>query len=130
EQAAGPRVILATPGQLLVRAASELETCTFSLTLSMPAPAGATDFGREVAVGDFNGNGEADLAVGSEGAVHVYLDPDLVNFPPLGPSQSLTSPDGSSEFGGTIAIGDFNDDGNDDLAVGDSSAEVDGKAGA
>ncbi len=83
------------------------------------------DFGEAMATGDFDGDGNLDLAVGSPGdrngagAVTVYLAP--CSDAPTRYTQAGSVP-GSNErgdgFGSALAAGDFNDDGHDDLAIG------------
>ena len=99
-------------------------------------------FGAAVATGDFDGNGFADLAVGvptesingnfAAGAVNVIY----------GSSQGLTTvgdqfwsqdTDGikgeaqpEDSFGAALAVGDFNQDGADDLAIGVPDESIDG----
>ena len=112
-------------------------------------PAGATDgrMGSDVAAGDFDGNGCDDLAVGmptsivsnlSSGAVGVFygfpdtglsatesrvwhLDSPGVEGGPHSPPQE--PPD---NFGGSVAAGDFNADGLDDLAIGEPQDTLSG----
>lgn len=87
-------------------------------------------FGRSLASGDFNGDGFADLAIGtpgednSEGAVNWLHGSEVqgldgqtwggVNQKPL----EGDGPDNGDNFGFSLAVGDFNNDGKDDLAVG------------
>src|SRR5215217_2781277 len=91
-------------------------------------------FGAAVAVGDFNGDCFADVAVGvpgddvngivDAGSVHIFLGSaqgvDFSTDKVL--HQNSTGVPDSAEafdaFGATLAVGDFNGDGYDDLAVG------------
>jgi hypothetical protein len=95
----------------------------------------ADGFGGVLAAGDFDADGYADLVIGSpnenwtgvdEGAVH------LMYGSPTGPSVTVpndevwTAGSGSAagtladynECGGALAVGDFDDDGFDDLVIG------------
>jgi hypothetical protein len=92
-------------------------------------------FGQEMVVGDFNGDGYDDLAVGvpSEDcqiAANHFIDAGAVNViygsaAGLGSYNQLfdeydfiTSCEENDQFGSALAAGDFDNDGYDDLAVG------------
>jgi hypothetical protein len=95
-------------------------------------------FGHAVAAGDFDADGLDDLAVGapfdggSEAGVYVFrgsaqgltysrrLSPSLLTTRDYGdnPSGTVVTPSPDSEFGTALAVGDFDDDGYQDLAVG------------
>jgi len=101
-------------------------------------------FGRVFAVGDFNGDGKDDLAVGvpfedlnsnnadDAGAVHVFLgipDPDVlvatsgsifISQASL-PAENIEAGD---RFGWALTAGDFDGDGKDDLAIGSPGEDV------
>jgi hypothetical protein len=97
-------------------------------------------FGKAVASGDFNGDGYDDLAVGaidedigeisSAGAVNVIYGTaeGLAAFGNQIWYQNISGIQDASEaydhFGESIASGDFNGDGYDDLAVGVSSEDI------
>jgi len=87
----------------------------------------APDFGFATAVGDFDGDGAEDVALSSPStnAVFVWQDVDLAN-PPA--SLDALPATGASEFGASLAAGDIDGDGNDDLAVGDPGRSVEGEA--
>src|SRR4029453_16935269 len=72
-----------------------------------------------VAVGDFNGDNDPDLAVANQfdGTVSVLLGTAGGAF--SGPTRAGNYSDGSDLM--SVAVGDFNSDGDPDLAVGDMS---------
>ena len=91
-------------------------------------------FGSPLATGDFNGDGFMDLAVGAPGeGIGSVLDGGAVNI--IYGTATWLSPDGdqylnetdlgilggaqtSDQFGFALAVGNFNDDTYDDLAIG------------
>ena len=86
-------------------------------------------FGRVVASGDFNGDGLTDLAVGApkedvgiianSGAVFIYRGTEFGLAPwKVLTQEGLGSNEIGDQFGFSLAAGDFNGDGKDDLAVG------------
>lgn len=85
---------------------------TFSQGPNSPVPVGLHP--NSVAVGDFNGDGIADLAVANSGGdtVTILLGNGSGAF-----SQASNSPVAVGSMPNSIATGDFNGDGNPDLAV-------------
>lgn len=87
-------------------------------------------FGTSLSAGDFNGDGFADLAAGapgedyrgsgpSSGVTFVFTgspkgvgDPFFIHQEPFGKNES------GDHFGSSLAVGDFNGDGFDELAIG------------
>ncbi len=92
---------------------------------------GTDELGEMFAVGDFSGDGIADLAVTARGtntalgtnAGRVHLYPTSAGGPDLDCGEPLEASDGGTNdnFGNTIASGDFDGDGQDELAVGRTS---------
>jgi hypothetical protein len=82
-----------------------------------PFPVGAAP--DSVAVGDFNGDGKADFAVANfnDGTVTVYLGDGMGGF-----TATPGSPITVGKQPGTIAVGDFNNDGIQDLVTANTSA--------
>jgi hypothetical protein len=123
--AVGDSTEYAQPGRVHVFLGSARgPSASASLTLDTPYGLDSS-FGSSVAsVGDVNGDGYADLAVGADttmgstGQVYVYLG-SATGLSPT-PSITLTAPDGHiGRFGAAVAgAGDVNGDGYADLAVG------------
>lgn len=91
--------------------------------VSIPSPASARDFGRAVAACDFDGDGTKELVIGAPdtGIVSTAEGRVLIYRWVAGSAMSLQSIDGampSGRFGRTLACGDINADGRDDLIVG------------
>ncbi|MEW2164195.1 FG-GAP-like repeat-containing protein [Streptomyces sp. NPDC007084] len=93
-------------------------------TVSDPNPAGHDRFGQSLAVGDFTGDGKADLAVGSTGKdVWIFKG----GFTKSGGAAGKLRLDARIESGAypkgavRLAAGDFDGDGADDVVVGSSA---------
>ncbi|MEU6734876.1 FG-GAP and VCBS repeat-containing protein [Streptomyces physcomitrii] len=87
-------------------------------TLPDPAPEAHDGYGSRVAVGDFDGDGHPELAVGSAGD-DVWIFDGVTAAGAEGRRELTTdiAPD-SSEYYRSLAVGDFDADGRDDLVVG------------
>ena len=93
-------------------------------TLNTPNPQASAYFGTSVAIGDVNGDGNGEIAVGasyetvgangSQGRVYVFSSAgDSVLF-----TLDTPNPQAAPHFGNSLAIGDVNGDGKGDIAVG------------
>lgn len=87
------------------------------------------EFGYSLAAGDFNGDGKADLAVGAPGEAPsddprsgiVFLfegTAGQMDAWQIVGQDSLETNESDDRFGEALAVGDFDNDGKDDLAVG------------
>ena len=103
---------------------------TLLYSLDMPVPVAGAQFGAAVAAGDVDGDGKADVIVGApfenvgansgQGRVYIFSGDtgallDTLDTPNPGPS---------GNFGAAVAAGDFDGDGNADVAVGAPSETI------
>jgi hypothetical protein len=91
-------------------------------------PAGDAGFGGDVVVGDFDGDDDLDFAVSSpdSNAVTAYLHDGSLGFTAVEVDPSLDA----SVFGASLAVGDLDGDGADELVVGAPQSNVDGASNA
>jgi hypothetical protein len=94
-----------------------LSPADFSVLASVSGTQPAQRFGAAVArIGDANGDGAVDLAVGAPGAGGSVA---LLSGADLSTLLTLTAPASGTDFGGVVgAVGDVNGDGKADVAVG------------
>jgi hypothetical protein len=96
--------------------------------ITIDAPNGELDFGKDIVAADFNGNGISDLAIGSTERVYVYLDVDVSAGLPA--PLILQSPDGPGGFGTALAAGDLTGDSADELVIGAPNTPAKDEPGA
>ena len=115
------------PLVVLVAAVGPACIPTLLFTLDDPSPDASNGFGRDVAVGDVNGDGRDDIVAGAlyeqgQGRVYVFSGADGSLLFTLDPP----NPQAWGYFGGALAVGDVDGDGRDDIAVSAGAQDVDG----
>jgi hypothetical protein len=104
-------------------------------TLDTPNPQAGAQFGWVAAVGDVNGDGKGDIAVGApneslggsiaQGRAYVFSGATRALLFTL----DTPNPQAPAYFGNTVAVGDVNGDGKADIAVGAFGESVASNAG-
>jgi len=113
--------VSAPPGVVAIYAGTEVAASMAPPIQVFAGTLGNGEFGTALASGDFNNDGRSDLAVtapetsGSEGSVYIYLGPLNGHISTADITISGTVP--SDDFAASIAVGDFDCDGSDDLAI-------------
>jgi hypothetical protein len=88
------------------------------------------DYGKRMVVGDFDGDGLNDIVVSSPASNKAWL---YQNDGAIGDGLTaamLDAPSDASGFGATLAVGDLDGDGADELLIGAPNTDVDGKTNA
>ncbi len=129
---AGPGLDADNTGEVWIFEGPDFVNATL---LTSPSPQVGGGFGHQLRTGDFDGDGDTDLAVGESGAtvagqalagkVHVFDGPGLTL------SQTFTKPGteplAGALFGAALGAGDIDGDGRTDLAVGAPAAVIGGQ---
>ena len=129
--ASGPAIAIGTPGAAVPGSVSLFTATTGAVTCAgvLAAPA-ATDsgFGQTLAIGDFDGDGVADLLIGAPPSrVYLYQGPVA---PGAAPTATIPAPLGSAAFGAALAAGNVDGLLGDEALIGDPGATLNDQTGA
>ena len=129
--ASGPAIAVGTPGAAVPGSVSLFTVTTSAVTCAgvLAAPATAdSGFGQTLAIGDFDGDGVADLLVAAPPSrVYLYKGPVA---PGAAPTATIAALPGSAAFGAALAAGNVDGAPGDEALVGDPGATLDGQTGA
>jgi hypothetical protein len=125
--ASGPVIAIGTPGAAAPGSVSFFTATTSAVTCAGVLTAPATSdsgFGQTLAIGDFDGDGLADLLVGAPPSrVYLYKGPVA---PGAGPTATIAAPLGSAAFGAALAAGNVDGVAGDEALIGDPGATLEG----
>jgi hypothetical protein len=112
-------VVFATAVAMLLAVPALASALSFQATSQSPLP-GMTGV-NDIASGDFNGDGDSDLAVACEAGVVIWLSDGDGTFTK---GETLPIATGTNATGAAVVVGDFNGDNKDDLAYSDGPYKI------
>jgi hypothetical protein len=125
--ASGPAIAIGTPGAAAPGSVSFFTATASAVTCAgvLTAPAASdSGFGQTLAIGDFDGDGLADLLVGAPPSrVYLYKGPVA---PGAGPTATIAAPLGSAAFGAALTAANVDGTPGDEALIGDPGATLDG----